>query len=134
LIIYGDGPLKEKLEDLVFSLNLQGRVVFMGVEKNISEKIKSAKLFVLSSIYEGLPNSLMEAMALGLPCISTDCPCGGPKMLLNPDFLVNVNDCSKLSELMLKTEDESFFNDNYRIKIDSFREKNVIKEWFKVML
>ena len=134
LIIYGDGPLKKELQNLVLNLNLSGRVFFPGNEKNIHEKIKSSKLFVLSAYYECLPNSLMEAIALGLPCVSTDCPCGGPKMLLNSDFLIKINDNQKLSQFMLKNDGGNFFDNNYRIKTESFQEKNVIKEWIKVIL
>ena len=57
-------------------MKLEEKVLLPGVEKNIEEKIYNARLFVLSSNYEGMPNALMEAMALGIPSISTDCPCG----------------------------------------------------------
>ena len=82
LIIFGDGDLREDYEQLITSYNLQSRILLPGAVNDVPSAIKSAKLFVMSSNYEGLPNSLMEAMALGIPCISTDCPCGGPKMLI----------------------------------------------------
>lgn len=49
----------------------------------VKERLKASSLYILSSNTEGMPNSLMEAMAMGLPVISTDCPCGGPKMLIS---------------------------------------------------
>lgn len=76
LIIYGEGSLRERLEQQIKNLKLEEKVLLPGVEKNIEEKIYNARLFVLSSNYEGMPNALMEAMALGIPSISTDCPCG----------------------------------------------------------
>ena len=69
------------LKKLSLDLGLKGRVIFMGTRDNIREKLRMQAL-VLSSDYEGLPNALMEAMALGIPVVSTDCPCGGTKMLI----------------------------------------------------
>lgn len=100
LIIYGEGELRGELESLIAELHLENRVFLPGSVKNVADTIKSAKLFVLSSDYEGMPNSLMEAMALGIPCISTDCPCGGPRMLFGEDAegkLVPCDDVKKLS-------------------------------------
>lgn len=100
LIIYGEGELRSELEALIAELHMENRIFLPGGIKNVADTIKSAKLFVLSSDYEGMPNSLMEAMALGIPCISTDCPCGGPRMLLceNAEYcLTRINDCKQLS-------------------------------------
>lgn len=75
----------------------------MGVVEDIQEKIIRASLFVLSSNYEGMPNSLMEAMVMGVPCIATDCPCGGAAMLVQnkiSGILVPVGDEKALSEAM----------------------------------
>ncbi len=82
LKIYGEGKLREKLEEQINELKLENKVFLMGIKDNIKEEIYKAGMFVLSSDFEGMPNTLMEAMALGLPCISTDCPCGGPKFLI----------------------------------------------------
>lgn len=106
LFIYGEGELRGELESLIAELHMQNRIFLPGSTKNVAETIKSAKLFVLSSDYEGMPNSLMEAMALGIPCISTDCPCGGPRELFARSeycLLVPVNDENKMAGLMLKS-------------------------------
>lgn len=101
LIIYGEGSKKEELIKYINERKLNDRVVFAGQVDNIYDKIYDASLFVLSSDYEGMPNALIEAMCLGLPVISTDCPCGGPKMLIKDGvngFLVPVNDENIMSE------------------------------------
>ena len=82
LIIYGEGPLRAELESLVKELGLEGRVLLPGLSSNVPRDIKGAKVFVLPSDFEGMPNALLEAMALGLCCISTDCPCGGPRAVI----------------------------------------------------
>lgn len=82
LIIWGEGAERPMLESYIRKLNLQDYVNLPGLTNKLFEEIYSSTLFVLSSDFEGLPNALIEAMALGLPVISTDCPCGGPAFLL----------------------------------------------------
>ncbi len=103
LLIYGEGNLKSQLQSLINSLNLQDRVILMGATKDVVCALENCGIFVLSSDYEGLPNALMEAMSVGLPCISTDCPCGGPKSLFdgNGGVLVSVDNLSELKDAML---------------------------------
>ena len=99
LKIYGSGELKDELQDQINSLELKNSVFLMGDVDNIKDEIYKASMFVLSSNYEGMPNALMEAMALGLPCISTDCPIGGPKYLINNNkngILIEVNNKKEL--------------------------------------
>ena len=133
LYIYGDGPLKGYLSELIHKLNLDDRVFLPGTIKNVAETIKSSRLFVLSSDYEGLPNSLMEAMALGIPCLSTNCPCGGPKDLINEDYLFAKGDELGLASLLSKTKKLSFFDNNYKVDVESFRPCNIYKDWFSVL-
>lgn len=82
LIIYGDGPERGALERHIKEKGLFERVSLPGTTEQVHHVIATAALFVMSSDFEGMPNALMEAMALGLPCISTDCPCGGPAELI----------------------------------------------------
>lgn len=68
---------------------------------DVPERIEKAYAFVLTSFTEGMPNTLIEAMALGLPCVSTDCPCGGPKDLIEDGvngYLVPVDDADALAK------------------------------------
>lgn len=103
LVLYGDGEDREKLLNYVQNNPYSERILFPGAVNNVKERIKKAKLFVLSSNTEGMPNALMEALALGIPGISTDCPCGGPKMLMDGKengILVPVGDSIKMAEAM----------------------------------
>lgn len=81
LEIYGEGSRRQYLQEMINKMNLNNKVFLKGKTDDIVKKMNNSKIFVLSSRYEGMPNALMEAMALGLPCISTDCPCGGPRSL-----------------------------------------------------
>ena len=112
LVIYGKGDKEQELKSLVESLGLQGRIEFPGNIQNIAEEMERNTMFVLSSDFEGMPNALMEAMALGLPCVSTDCPCGGPRYLIKDGvngLLVPVADADKMAEAMRKILSDSNF-------------------------
>lgn len=105
LIIYGEGIERNNLQHQINELNLTNKVILYGNVSDIKEKIYESSLFVLSSNFEGMPNALMEAMALGLPVISTDCPCGGPKFLIKNNesgILVPINDVEKMANAMDK--------------------------------
>ena len=105
LEIYGDGELKEKLQTKIESLALKNRVFLKGTSKAIHSLIYDASLFVLSSDYEGIPNTLLEAMTLGIPCISTDCRPGGAREIIKDGVdgtIVPVGDIEALSNAMIE--------------------------------
>jgi GalNAc-alpha-(1->4)-GalNAc-alpha-(1->3)-diNAcBac-PP-undecaprenol alpha-1,4-N-acetyl-D-galactosaminyltransferase len=82
LVLFGDGEDEQKIKNIIIECHLEGRVVLAGVTIDIYESIKKAKLFVLSSDYEGIPNALIEAMSVGLPCVSTNYSPGGVKDII----------------------------------------------------
>ncbi len=107
LTIYGNSRknyrwAEDELRELVEQFGLQERVFLPGRADDIGAKYKEADAFVLGSDYEGCPNALMEAMAAGMPCISTDCPTG-PSMLIESGkngLLVPVGDVEAMSRAM----------------------------------
>lgn len=116
VVIYGDGGEKHSLEEQIKNSGLENRVNLAGNVYDVHERIKNAAVFVFTSNYEGMPNALIEAMAMGLPCISTDCPCGGPRELIvngENGILIPVGDESSLVNAL-----RSLLDDNeLRIKI-----------------
>ena len=84
LVILGEGSKKEYLQELIQELNIEKSVYLMGYKENPYSYLANAAGFVFSSVYEGLGNSIVEAMACGIPIISTDCN-AGPRELLAPD-------------------------------------------------
>lgn len=103
LCFYGEGSLREQMQAEIERLGLQSRILLKGNVEQVQEIVCDASLYVLCSEYEGMPNALMEAMAMGIPCIATDCPCGGPGFLIRPKengILVPVGDVQKLAEAM----------------------------------
>lgn len=103
LAFYGDGELRDELQNKIDSLGLAGRIRLNAGRKDIFDCIRTARLFVLSSDYEGMPNALMEAMSLGLPCISTDCRPGGARTLIEDGkngFIVPVKDVDAMANKM----------------------------------
>jgi glycosyltransferase involved in cell wall biosynthesis len=102
LVILGDGELRGALEQLAAQLGIAEAVLMPGTDTNPFRWFRRADLFVLSSRYEGLPNVLAQAMALGVRCISTDCP-SGPRELLDDGRLgrlVPVDDEVAMAEAM----------------------------------
>lgn len=121
--IWGEGPERRQLEKYISELGMDTKIFLPGMSDDLFNEIADASLFVLTSDFEGMPNALLEAMALGLPCISTDCPCGGPRELIDDGingYLIPVNDSMALSEKM------------NLILTDKNISKNISKEAFRV--
>ena len=103
LHFYGKGPLEEELKKQVQGLGLQEKVIFHGFSTRVDEEIRESSMFVLSSNYEGVSNSMVEALALGVPAIATNCPIGGCKMYIKDGvngLLVPVGDAIALANAM----------------------------------
>ena len=82
LRICGGGELDTELKNYAESLKINDRIIWMGKIPDAYKVIAEDEFFVLSSDYEGMPNALMEAMAMGMPCISCDCVPGGARELI----------------------------------------------------
>jgi len=98
LVILGEGPERERLEALRDSLGLTDDIDLPGYVLNPYPYMKRASLFVLSSRWEGLPGVLIEAMAVGCPVISTDCP-AGPREILSDGELAPLVPCESPTAL-----------------------------------
>ena len=108
LEIHGDGVLRNELQEHINDLSLNNRVFLKHSRPDVLDYIYGASLFVLPSLYEGMPNTLMEAMALGIPVISSDCPCGGPRELIEDGkngYLFKNNELDDLVSCMKRVLD-----------------------------
>ena len=98
LVIFGEGPLRSSLELLVKSLQLDGRVLLPGRTEHVIEELRKSKIFCLSSDYEGMSNSMIEAICVGLPIITTKVS-GTEELIANGEngFVVEVGDLEGLT-------------------------------------
>lgn len=106
LDIYGSGELESQLKTQIEELNLTGVVNLCGRSNDIANTLKNYDIFVMTSDYEGMPNALMEAMGVGLPCIATNCPTG-------PDTLIGNNERG----LLVPVQDEAALEDSIKFAI-----------------
>lgn len=140
LIIYGEGAEREGLEKLISQLNLTEEIELPGRKDNLLSLMNNAAMFVLSSDYEGLPNVLIEAMCMGMPVISTDCPSGGPRELIKNNIngiLVSVNDKDALACAMKKMTDEKIAQEmgkNASCIRNKLTNKNVFEDWYNYLM
>lgn len=138
LHIFGDGKLKEDLLALVESLGLQHAVFFEGFCDDVHAAISDAEMFVLSSDYEGMSNALIEAMMMGLPCISTTCT-GSDELITDGEdgLLVPVGSTDDLCQAMTRLADDAELRARLaygaRLRALDFRLEDVIRKWERIL-
>jgi glycosyltransferase involved in cell wall biosynthesis len=149
LVIIGDGELKNEMHNLIRDLNLEKNVFLLGRKDNVYKYLARSNCFVLSSLWEGLPNTLIEALAVGLPAISTDCSTG-PREIIAPELSVKeeinypyqngrgillpafntgeeqVNE-KKLGQEMVKIVDSGM--EKQEIDLEDFNFDSIIRQW-----
>ncbi len=136
LSIYGEGPLKEELLHYAASVNLSDSVFFHDFDRELHSKISECAMFVSSSDREGLSNSMIEAMAIGLPTICTDCPAGGARMLIKPyenGLIVPMRDPEAMYLAMKTIIEDPILAEKMSINAVKIREElseeNICREW-----
>ena len=141
LVLYGDGPDRKSLEQLAKELSMDGSVEFKGKVANVMKIIADEGIFVLSSDSEGMPNALMEAMALGMPVISTDCEPGGAKALIQNGvngIIVPRGDVDRLAEAIIFYIENKEKADQYglsaRQSMKSYSPNIIICKWSELLI
>ncbi len=135
LVILGAGPERARLEDMVRELEMEEAVSLPGWAPNPLAFMARASLFVLSSAWEGLGNVLIEALACGCPCVSTDCPHGPAEILGNGDYgrLVPVGDAAALAEAMERTLDAPPGKEALRRRAAFFSRDRAVDAWERLI-
>lgn len=111
LYLYGDGPDRDVLEKLVMHLKLEDRVILRGVTRDVYNSLGEAKLMVLTSDYEGIPNAIIESMCVGVPVVSTKCSPGGAEFLIQNmvnGILVECGDEKEIAREIVHLLSDSF--------------------------
>lgn len=134
LVILGEGEERDKLLDLVARLDLDNIVSLPGFVQCPEEYFSKADIFALSSRYEGFGNVLVEAMAMGVPIVSTDC-IGGPSEILSQGEygeLVPVADPSEMAKAILNTLKKEIDSERLRSRARDFNIRHVARRYYKL--
>lgn len=136
LIILGKGPLKQGLIELTQQLNIKDSVHFLGFVRNPYKYLNGSDLFVLSSRFEGFGNVLVEALAVGLPIVSTNCA-GGPKEILNRgEFgeIVPLDNEDTMAKVILEVLNTSTSKERQIERANDFSIDKITDQYLKVLL
>ena len=139
LKIYGgdsfDGT-KEILEKLIQEHHAESYITLMGASDSLEKQLPEASVYAFSSDWEGLPNALLEAMALGMPIVATDCPCGGPRTVMTNEvdgLLVPIKDPEAMAQGICRLiEDRELaerLGENARKISEKANGKAIIEQW-----
>lgn len=136
LLFVGGGEDMNNLQVMAKNLGISENVEFTGFTNNVNQYMLKSKIFVMTSDFEGMPNSLMEAMALGMPSISTDCDPGGARFLINTyknGIVVKKGSAEEISKSILyfieNKDARKLCSSAARESMKSFDEMTISKKW-----
>ena len=138
LIIIGKGHKQKEYEKLIKSLKLDNKINLLGQTKDIAHYYNKSKIFAFTSVFEGSPNALIEALHFGLPSVSTDCPTGPSELIKDGQngYLIPINDQKqlevRLTELMTDEKLREKFSLNALKSVTSFEAEPITLEWTRL--
>jgi GalNAc-alpha-(1->4)-GalNAc-alpha-(1->3)-diNAcBac-PP-undecaprenol alpha-1,4-N-acetyl-D-galactosaminyltransferase len=141
LHIYGEGPLKQDLELLIEDCGMKNRIILEGNVDRVVDEISDAEIFITCSDFEGMPNALIEAMAMGLACISTNFPSGAAeKLIINYEngILIPVGDQQQLEKSIELLINDKRLSHKIRENAPKLREvlkrDTIINQWINYIV
>lgn len=136
LKLYGDGSDTEQIKQWAVDLGIADKVNLMGLTRQPMQDIAHDGMFLITSDFEGISNSLLEAMAVGLPCVSTDHTPGGARMLITDHengLLAPVEDAPALAAAMCEFAENPELaekcGNNAKDVVNRFAPERIIKQW-----
>lgn len=134
LHIYGKGIHEEKARKIVEDKHLQDKVLFQGIRSDMENVYAGLDMVVLSSKYEGMPNALIEAIAIGIPVVSYDCPIGPSEIIVEDvnGYLIPMDNVEALAFGMKKCIHKNWNRDAIRKSADKFCVEQIAKEYEQV--
>ena len=139
--IFGQGEEESQLKAMLHEMALEENVTLRGWTEDTVGEYAAHDAYILSSDFEGLPNALMEAMAVGLPCISTDCDTGPADLITDGEngYLIPVNDAAALADRMIKlmdmsAEERKHMGESARHNLsENFNSERITEQWEQLL-
>ena len=140
LHIFGDGQEKENIENYVVEKGMEEKIKLFPSTNDIHKIAAKYKMFACSSDHEGISNSMLEAMGIGLPVVCTDCPCGGAKMVIEDGvngLLTPVGDGKAMYLAMKKILDDknlaNNLSENAKNVRDEYSRESIVEKWYELL-
>lgn len=136
LSFYGDGEGFEDIKAEVSKQGLSDSVIFHGSAKGVIDYVKKARILVMSSDYEGIPNTIIESFTAGTPVVTTDCSPGGARVLIDEGengFIVPIRDYDAIAQKTIEVINDDALSESFiaksREKLSEFAPERIFEKW-----